>query len=54
MPATLAARCPGSWRTWAKASAAIGFDSGATRARMPRQMGATNATEAASQSAMAA
>ena len=54
MPATLAARCPGKWRTWASASAAAAERPAGMRARVARQSGPTAATDAHSHSAMAA
>jgi hypothetical protein len=54
MPATLAARWPGRWRTWARARAATVLRRGTMRPRIARHRGATDTTEAASHSAMAA
>ncbi len=53
MPATLAARCPGRWRTCASASEAIGEFAGSTRRSTARQSGATASTDAASHAVMA-
>jgi hypothetical protein len=54
IPATLAARCPGRSRTWASASMAMGESFAMPRESARRHRGATETTEAASQSVIVA